>query len=298
MPSACTGARQPENPCQTRRTLRFRLIWHRVLRHQDVEENRMTIVLARPERDQAGVDGRDQPPAPHRAQWRVALRALRRLLGDPDDTAQVFEIMRALNPPATRRGYLRLIGSPSGARLAYERTELAGRLMDRDWLAQFAPGTVGAAYRDFVRSENLSADGLVKESQRGLRPGQIDAPSPIAWYGRRIRDVHDIWHILTGYGRDPLGEACLVAFSYSQTRGLGWLTIALGAAIKGGSGVPGVRRAIVEGFRHGRRSAWLPGVDYAALMAEPLEAARDRLGIARPVRYRQVVAHVRAARGA
>jgi ubiquinone biosynthesis protein COQ4 len=34
--------------------------------------------------------------------------------------------------------------------------------------------------------------------------------------------VHDIWHVLTGYRRDALGEACLVAFSYAQTRGLGW----------------------------------------------------------------------------
>ncbi len=255
----------------------------------------MTIVLAKGRQGRAVADiGRDEPTA-YKRQWRVAFRALRKLLGNPDDTGQVFEIMRALNPPATKSGYLRLIDSPTGARLAYHRTELAERLMDRDWLTSFAPGTVGAAYRDFVWSENLSADGLVQESQRGLSAELVNAPSPIAWYGRRIRDVHDVWHILTGYGRDPLGEACLVAFSYSQTRGLGWLLIALGAAARGGGGVPGVRAAIREGFRHGKRSAWLPNVDYEALMTEPLEAARERLGIAPPTRYRAVVARVRAA---
>ena len=255
----------------------------------------MTIVLAKGRHGRGIADTSRDQPAPYKRQWRIAFRALRRLLGNPDETGEVFEIMRALNPPATKRGYLRLIDNPAGARLAYERTELAGRLMDRDWLTSFAPDTVGAAYRDFVWSENLSAQGLVQESQRGLRAELVDAPSPIAWYGRRIRDVHDVWHILTGYGRDPLGEACLVAFSYSQTRGLGWLMIALGAAVRGGSGVPGVRHAIFEGFRHGRRSAWLPNVDYETLFTEPLEAARERLGIAPPLRYRQVVARVRAA---
>jgi ubiquinone biosynthesis protein COQ4 len=255
----------------------------------------MTIMLAKRQHGQAVAETSRDRPAPYKRQWRTAFRALRRLLGDPDATGQVFEIMRALNPPATRRGYLKLIEGPAGARLAYERTELAARLMDRDWLSGFPAGTVGAAYRDFVWSENLSAAGLVEESQRGLDAGLIDAPSPVAWYGRRIRDVHDIWHILTGYGRDPLGEACLVAYSFSQTRGLGWLIIALGVAIRGGSGVPGVRRAIYEGFRNGRRSAWLPSVDYEVLMAEPLDAARARLGIAPPTRYRAVVARIHAA---
>lgn len=253
----------------------------------------MTIVLARGRQGHSVADTRRDRAAPHKYQWRRAFGALRRLLADPDATGQVFEIMRALNPPATKRGYLRLIDTAAGARLAYERTELAARLMDRDWLTSFADGTVGAAYRDFVWSENLSADGLVKESQRGLDAELIDAPSPVAWYGRRIRDTHDLWHILTGYGRDPLGEACLVAFSYSQTRGLGWLLIALGAAARSG-GIAGVRGAILEGYRHGKRSAWLPSVDYEALMHEPIEAARKRLGIAPPDRYRAVVARYRA----
>ena len=168
--------------------------------------------------------------------------ALRRLMRDPDDTVAVFEIMRTLNRPSTRAGYLRLIARPDGARLAYERTELAARLMDDAWLDGFAPGTLGAAYRGFVRREGLSAEGLATVSRQGLAAHEIDVPDPIAWYGRRIRDTHDLWHMLTGYGRDPLGEACLVAFSFSQTRGRGWLLIALGALAKGGPRAGRARR--------------------------------------------------------
>ncbi|HEX8448889.1 MAG TPA: Coq4 family protein, partial [Allosphingosinicella sp.] len=106
----------------------------------------------------------------------------------------------------------------------------------------------------------------------------------------RERDVHDIWHVLTGYEADePLGEACLVAFSFAQTGGLGWAFIGAGAALKSLriTGNTAFARAVWEGWRHGRRAAWLHGEDYQALMAEPLESARARLWIAEPVRYRE-----------
>jgi ubiquinone biosynthesis protein COQ4 len=254
----------------------------------------MTVMLGNDRQGRPAADTSRNQAVPYKRQWRPAFRALRRLLKDPDDTPQVFEIMRSLNGTSPRKGYIRLIGLTTGARQAYERTELADRLMDRDWLSSFAPGTVGAAYRDFTWSENLSADGLVKDSERGLRSDLVNVPSPIAWYTRRVRDLHDLWHILTGYGRDKHGEACLVAFSYSQTRSLGWLIIALGFAYRAPADVPGVRNAIREGFRNGRRAYWLLDVDYEQLMHEPLETARQRLGIALPVRYHRVLAHMSA----
>ncbi len=219
------------------------------------------------------------PADAFRLQWGKAWRALQRLLADKEDTVQVFEIMRALSGKSTPMGYARLLNTPQGGRLAYQRLELAERLMDRAWVESFAPGTVGAAYAEFTARENLSAEGLAEESRKGAQA--VDALHPYAWYGRRIRDTHDIWHMLTGYGRDALGEACLVAFSYAQTKSLGWAFIALGAASRAGDtgGLP-VRRAIWEGYQRGRKAAWLPGEDYERLLAEPIEAARARLNLA------------------
>lgn len=225
-------------------------------------------------------------------QWGTALRALRRLLADKEDTVQVFEIMRALNGAATAKGYLRLLNTAEGGRIAYERAEFADRLMDDAWLNQFAPGTVGAAYRDFVRSEKLSAEGLAQVSRQRLT--EVDARHPYTWFGRRTRDVHDVWHILSGYGRDPLGEACLVAFSYAQTKGLGWALIAVGAAIRSREepNQP-YMRAIWQGYSRGKRATWLLGEDYEALFAEPLEAARARLNLPPPTVYEQIPASAR-----
>lgn len=222
----------------------------------------------------------------HRLQPLRAARALRRLIADKEDTAQVFEIMRALSGNTVVRGYRRLISTAHGGRIAYEREEFCERLSDAAWLNSFGPGTVGEAYRNFIAPRGLSAEGLAEESRK-TADGEIDARHPLAWYGRRMRDVHDVWHVLTGYGTDGLGEACVVAFSYSQTRSLGFALIAHAGAHqyqKIGNGHP-YRKAVMEAFRNGKRAAWLPEVDYPALFGENLEAARARLKIAPPTTY-------------
>lgn len=229
------------------------------------------------------------PAEPMRREWGTALRALRRLLANGDDTVQVFRIMRALNGDTSHRNYRRLIASAEGGRLAYERVELASRFCDRAWIESFAEGSVGAAYRAFLDRTGYSADGLAEISVAETEiPANVE--HPYAWFGRRERDVHDIWHVLTGYEADePLGEACLVAFSFAQTGGLGWAFIGAGAALKSLriTGNTAFARAVWEGWRHGKRASWLHGEDYEALMAEPLESARARLRIAEPRRYRQ-----------
>ncbi|WP_227459785.1 ubiquinone biosynthesis protein COQ4 [Cupriavidus pauculus] len=222
---------------------------------------------------------------PYKQDLFTALRAVRKLMADGNDTAQVFRIMRALNGPSMPRNFSRLLGTLEGRRMVYQRVELAERLSDPAYIAQFAPGTVGAAYRAFLERTGYSADGLAKVSNLDQEPVVEDA---YMWFGRRTRDIHDIWHVLTGYRADEsLGEAALVAFSYAQTGGKGWAFIAIAASLKSlrVSGGTAFARAVIEGYRLGRRASWLLGEDYEKLLHEPLEAARARLGIAQPVRY-------------
>jgi len=231
-------------------------------------------------------------PGRRRLVWLHALKSLRRLLSDKEDTGQVFEIMRALNGSSTAKAYHRLLATPQGGRIAYERVEFAGRLMDDAWLDSLPEGSVGAAYRAFIRAEHLSAEGLVEVSRQGATA--IDEPHPYAWMGRRTRDVHDLWHILSGYHRDGLGEACLVAFSYAQTNGLGWALIAAGAAFRarGAKEYPYIG-AIWQGYQRGKAAGWLLGEDYERLMAEPLEGARRRLNITPPTIYDSIPPNAR-----
>ena len=228
------------------------------------------------------------PPFPGtsgRRDWRTALDAIRKLLANGDDTTQVFRIMRALNVGNSPRNYARLIATADGGRLAYERTELAPLFAQPAYARQFAPGTVGAAYCHFLDSTGYSADGLAEVSRIN---SEEDMRHPYAWFGRRVRDTHDIWHVLTRYKADEsMGEAALVAFSYAQVGGLGWLLIGGAAALKSlrVTGNTLFAMAVWEGYRHGRKAKWISGEDYVALLAEPLDAARARLGIATPVAY-------------
>lgn len=215
-----------------------------------------------------------------------ALRAFHRLMQDKEDTRQVFEIMQAMNGRSTLRGYSKLTSTYEGGRLAYRRVELNALLNDPAYLASFPPGSVGAAYRAFMHAENLSAEGLAEISRKTIQKDgtSIDLEHPVAWFGRRIRDTHDIWHILTGYGRDALGELCLVAFSYAQTRSLGWAVIAVGGSLKALQRRGGRRAvaAVREAWRRGKAAAWLPGEDFEVLLRMPLGQARRRLGLETP----------------
>lgn len=231
------------------------------------------------------------PGTSGRREWRTAYAALRRLLANGEDTTQVFIIMRALNVGNAPRNLARLLATDAGGRLAYQRVELAERFTDKAFVASFAPGTVGAAYRHFLETTGYSADGLADISNLDRLEANIE--HPYAWMGRRIRDTHDIFHILTGYRADEtMGEACLVAFSYAQVGGLGWAFIGAGAALKSIRETGGTlfARAVWEGYRHGRKAAWIQGEDFERLMHEPLDTARARLRIAEPVAYRHAQA--------
>jgi ubiquinone biosynthesis protein COQ4 len=228
----------------------------------------------------------DLPGLSTKRDWRSALDALKALLNDGDDTVQVFRIMRALNAGNTGRNYNRLLKTTEGGQIASDQIELSGQLMSPAVIASFEAGTVGAAYRSFLENTGFSADGLVEVGN--VVNTAPDLAHPYAWFGRRERDIHDIWHILTGYqANDQLGEACLVAFSYAQSKGLGWAVIAVGAALKSFEHPSGkaARKAIWEGYRNGRAAGWLHGEDYMKLLAEPLTAARWRLNIPEPVEY-------------
>lgn len=228
------------------------------------------------------------PPFPGtngRRDWKTAFDAIRKLLNNGDDTVQVFRIMQALNVGSGERGFARLIATEDGGRMAYERVELAEVFSQPGFARQFAPGTVGAAYSHFLESTGYSADGLAEVSRVNREEDMIH---PYAWYGRRIRDTHDIWHVMTGYKADEsLGEAALVAFSYAQVGGLGWAFIATAASLKSikVTGNLLFAKAVWEGYRLGRKAKWLQGEDYLKLMIEPIEAARQRLGLREPVAY-------------
>jgi ubiquinone biosynthesis protein COQ4 len=223
----------------------------------------------------------------------AALRAMRHLTRNRGDTRQVFLLMDALRGKTTLRQFARFQASATGRAVLAERRQLLDHLSDRQSLADLSPGTLGRSYCDFMASENLSAEGLVEASQFRER---LPADEPITLFRERNREMHDLLHVVCGYGRDPLGEACLAGFSFAQTGLRGFAIIAIVAAQRIARARPGhaVRHAVVEGYRRGKRAEWLVAADWENLLGESVDAIRSRYRVAPPVLYPQILAAIRA----
>ena len=226
-----------------------------------------------------------------------ALRAVRALLANPDDLPQVFTLLEALSGDTLLRIERRLRTSASGRRILGTRPDVVASLEDRDALRRLPSGSLGRAYLAFVESENISAAGIRDAAARGAEsPDEL--PPELAYVHARMRDTHDLWHAVTGYRGDVLGETALLAFTLAQTYNPGiFLLVSLG--LYKTIGAPAARALILEGFRRGRRAAWLPEQEWEAMLALPVAEVRERLRVgAMPVYEPVRSADLRAASAA
>lgn len=206
-----------------------------------------------------------------------AFRALRKLIANPDGTDQVFVIIDALAGNSGEKQFRRFAGTAVGRKVLAEERDILATLSDRDSLQALPEGSLGRTYATFMRAEQISADGLVGASEQGSGNRPRDDADRLR-YGLRLRDSHDLWHVVTGYNRDLVGEASLLAFTYAQTRNPG-IGVIVGMAWLRGGAVPGARRMIRQAFRRGRKAAWLPAADWERLLQLPLEEVRSELGL-------------------
>ncbi|MEO8606112.1 MAG: Coq4 family protein [bacterium] len=211
-----------------------------------------------------------------------ALRAIRALVRNPDDTARVFDVIDALSGNSGERTFQRFRRSPSGARILAERRDLLATLDDRATLLALPAGSLGRTYAEFAQREQITGQGLA-DASAATRRTDIDVERRL--FGDRLRDMHDLWHVTTGYGRDLVGEAALLSFSFAQThnRGVGFIVAVAWLKAGGDGGI--TRRLIVDGYRRGRRAAWLPAADWETLLTQALAVARQQLSLDTPPTY-------------
>lgn len=218
-----------------------------------------------------------------RVEWRRAWNALQILIADPKRTEQVFEITDALAGASFERSYQRFAAHPDGQRLLAERPSLLAKLSDRDALRALPTGSFGRAYVDFMEGGNLTADGLVEADEMVVRDEtRVEEPNR-RFYGDRVRDMHDLWHVLTGYGMDEAGEAANLAFTLAQVpnKGIG-LIVAAAAVIGTKDWRLGWQRYLYRAWQRGRRAVMLTVVPYESLLERPLDEVRRALHIEPP----------------
>lgn len=105
-----------------------------------------------------------------------------------------------------------------------------------------------------------------------------------------MRDTHDLWHAATGYAGDVLGELALLAFTFAQTKNPG-IALILAVGVKKSLGFEdgaAARKTMRDGFRRGRKAAWLPAQEWESMLALPLDEVRRRLSLEEPAKYTEI----------
>lgn len=220
-----------------------------------------------------------------------ARRAFKRLIENPDETEHVFVVIRCLSGRGFNRLMRRVRKHPMGARIVKEQRNLIPLLSNREYLLGLPEATLGHQYGRFTLAEQISAEGLAAASlvtRNGnaspLRNEGLEAEA----FGARLRDMHDLWHVVTGYSRDVLGELALLAFTYEQTRdrGIGYIVRNVERRMRKGGNAE-ISGFLREASARGRGAAFLPSADWEALLERPLEEVREELRVGLPPEYEQ-----------
>ena len=220
------------------------------------------------------------PPPREPLRWRRAWRSLRELLADSHDTEKAVDFNYAIGRNDFERSFQRFLRTPGGRRLLERRPSLADALSDRAGLERMPDGSLGRAYLTYLDRNGFTATSLLaverRVRERWEREAGVPALDPLrAWFRDRTIVSHDLFHVVTGYGTDDVGEATLLAFSLAQTGGRANALLTAGAAVEVwrylGSRWLGY---VFRSWRRGRRAS-LTELPWEELLPLPLDAVRQ-----------------------
>lgn len=216
-----------------------------------------------------------------------AVKNFRLLMKDKEDTSLVFKIYESLPSSQFMPRVAALTMSGRGEFLRATEPNLPEILDDHATLRKTPKGSLAHAYCDFMESEGLTAAGLVAEADKLGRPKY---PDLVQWFAERSRDTHDLFHVLTGYGRDALGEQCVLLFTHGQSPTQGHLLIGYAGAANIKKMVWGSKAPVIGAVRQakatGKGAPSLIEQPIRELLKQPVDRVRQALNIPEPTQYR------------
>jgi ubiquinone biosynthesis protein COQ4 len=195
------------------------------------------------------------------------LMNLSRIARNPENTQAALDIgkcLRKLGLLASQMKRHQL--TPATVEFISNRTLLpAYSLLD---LQNLPLGSVGRTYADHM-------------IHNGLNPNfydRIEGTDDIAYIMMRMRETHDLWHIMTGFGTTVPEELGLQAFMYAQIRTpLATILIAgrtLVATFKNPEEVPKIFDQVTKGWTMGNKAKQLFSYRWENNWSTPLSQAR------------------------
>jgi len=245
-------------------------------------------------RQRAG--GIDIVPIVHRDRPRLdwdfakAWHHFRIVLKDKEQTDEIVAVCDALPWRGMADAASAFLATERGRAIFQAEPYLPDFLDDHPALRRTPKGSFAHAYCDFMEREGLTAAGMVAATK--AREGSQALADGVAWYIDRLRDFHDILHIVTGYGRDLLGEQCIFAFMYHQRPSPGHLALAWAGTllmkVKMTTKAP-IVRALLEARRNGKSCPRIVEQPIQELFSMQLADVRAMLNVPDPHYYRKVL---------
>jgi Coenzyme Q (ubiquinone) biosynthesis protein Coq4 len=156
-------------------------------------------------------------------------------------------------------------------RRAAQAASLAGIMLEIDLqvLLQLPADTLGGAYARHMSEQGFNPQAFVKADD--------------TWITRRTALGHDVYHILTGFDAQPIGEFGLAAFCFVQSwdlLNLFVLSFVPLSMLRGFNHASRLSASLFKGFTLGVRSKPLVGYAFEQNWEKPLQKVRHELGIA------------------
>ncbi len=145
--------------------------------------------------------------------------------------------------------------------------------IDLDKLAQCQFGTLGHTFAEHCRN-------------RGINPNLVDIPleEESDWLLNHMYQTHDIWHVITGWANDEIGEIGLGGFYCAQLKSPPFFIflfalIMLKKVWRKEEGIDEFMRAFYSGYQMGLSADLLFGVNWSHYWDTPLAELRGELGV-------------------
>lgn len=195
------------------------------------------------------------------------------LMLDPEHTESVFDIEDGLRHNPVTHELLRFTVRDEGVRRMIETRHLMPGPPDTEVMRRLPVGTLGRAYADHLDSMGYDPDYYRR----------LEVRDDIDYIMMRIRQTHDIWHVVTGFDTHALGEICVKAVELAQTHRPMAAAICAGGVfrymMKQPEAFGDCLESIVAGYHLGLRARPLLAMKWEELWDRKLEDLRRGLEI-------------------
>lgn len=207
-------------------------------------------------------------------------RAFFRFVDNPERTEELFKMVEPQfqkpdysHSPVLRAMADHLQTQPEFMKLWQEKYLPA--LPRPSELKKFPEGSLGRVYADHMLNQGLDPDFYPTMQPRSL----------VHYLAQRMRQTHDLWHVLTGYSTSYEDEIRLQGFTLGQIK-TGFPVMVLAAGLlhtlrTRPQDATALVEAYYESYRWGCQARFLPGVRLEDRLREPLVGLQVEFGLVR-----------------